>query len=96
MKNLITQSWLPIALALFGGLVSLFTRPTPFSVRFFLGGLFAAAFVGLLINIACIHFQYPETVKAVAVSLGGYCARDLLALAREQVLKVAAKKMGDK
>lgn len=79
MWVLVVQSLPAVVIALFGGFVSLFTRPNKqFTVKLFLGGIFAAAFVGLLLNLIMLEAGASETSRVIAVSLGGYCARDVL------------------
>lgn len=79
MWVLVMQSMPAIVIALFGGFVSLFTRPGKrFTLKIFIGGTLAAAFVGLLLNLIMLEAGASETSRVIAVSLGGYCARDVL------------------
>jgi len=78
--QLIIDSLPAAALSLFGGFVSLFTGNNDFSWKYFIGGLLAAVFVGFLINILMLEWDINEQMRVVAVSIGGYCARDVLEL----------------
>ena len=93
--ELIYQSLPAASIAVFGGFVSLFTRPQAFSLRFFLGGVLAAAFVGSIINIALLYYNVAEEIRAISIALGGYCARDMLELFRKKFLKTTKKVLED-
>lgn len=87
MLILVVQSLPAVAIALFGGFVSLFTRPgKTFTVKLFIGGILAAAFVGLLLNLIMLEAGASETSRVISVSLGGYCARDVLDLLSKKFL----------
>jgi len=76
--QLVFQSIPPVAIGLFGGFVALFHRQKGFTVKLFVGGLLAAAFVSLLLNLMLLEAGANDTTRAVTVGLGGYCSRDVL------------------
>ncbi len=79
MVALVIESLPAVVIALFGGFVSIFThKQKRFTIKMFVGGLLAAAFVGLLLNLMLLEAGASETTRVITVSLGGYCARDVL------------------
>ncbi len=79
MVTLVIESLPAVVIALFGGFVSIFThKHKRFTIKMFVGGLLAAAFVGLLLNLMLLEAGASETTRVITVSLGGYCARDVL------------------
>ena len=96
MVELVLQSLPAVVIALFGGFVSIFTRKHKrFTMQLFIGGILAAAFVGLLLNLILLEAGANETVRVISVSLGGYCARDVLDILSKKFLGRIRGSLGD-
>ncbi len=85
--ELLYQSVPAIAVALFGGIVSVINSKERISVKYALGGIFTAVLVGLILDMAMIEFQVSEKVRVIVVAMGGYCSRDVIVLFENLFLK---------
>lgn len=87
-----SQSVPSVAVALFGGLLALFYRTSQrLSVRLFIGGLLGAAFAGFLTDLLVRYLGGGDLIRVLAVSLSGFCARDVLDIFRKKFLEALDK-----
>ncbi len=90
--HIASQSIPSIAIALFGGMLALFYRTSQkLSVRLFIGGLLGAAFAGFLTDLLVRYLGGGDLLRVLAVSLSGFCARDVLDIFRRKFLKALDK-----
>ena len=86
---LLVQSMPAMAISLFGGLVAMFQKPhKKLSVRFFIGGLLTAAFVGFLMDLIVRYFGGNDNIRVFSIAISGYCARGVLDRMEKRFLKV--------
>ena len=96
MVTSVVESMPAVTIALFGSLVALFAPPEKkFSFKMFLGGLLAAAFVGLIINVGLVAYDVNEHIRIISVALGGYSARDVLELVSKKFLDKVKKELDE-
>lgn len=89
---------IPVLLvSMFGGLVNILnTKKSGFSVGLFFTGLITAGFVGLIIDSLCGNMGVSGSGRFIAISMGGYCSRDILALLKSWFLNRVCKTLQDK
>ncbi len=93
---LLVQSTPAMAISLFGGLVAMFQKPhKKISVRFFVGGLLTAAFVGFLMDLIVRYFGGNDNIRVFSIAISGYCARGVLDRMEKRFLKVVEGKDED-
>jgi len=81
------QSFPAMAISLFGGLAAMFHKPHKLSVRFFIGGLFTAVFVGFLMNIISNYFGAGDNIRVLSIAVGGYSSSKVINIIERKFLK---------
>ena len=89
--TVIMTSWPAVMIALFGGFVKIMmTGEQKLNVKFAIGSLCAAGFVGLLVCLLLHEADIPESIKGFVVGICGASAESTLALLQkkgQEVLK---------
>ena len=81
-----------ICFAIFGGAVNAINqKPSRWSWRWFLAGLFTAAFTGLVVSFVLEGMCIDEKIKIAIVGMSGYAANDSLNILKQRLLDTLKK-----